>query len=103
MQNAKIVSEILMTLIFFIICLSSGDFESEALLVPQHCIFDHEHDTSRCERPSSWSKTADKMCGGRDMKLESSGMLVVCGTDKFQGVEYVCCPKGEIAVVLVYY
>lgn len=71
-----------------------GDFESEALLVPQHCIFDHEHDTSRCERPSSWSRTAAKMCDGRDMKLESSGMLVVCGTDKFQGVEYVCCPKA---------
>ena len=28
-------------------------------------------------------------------------MLVVCGTDKFQGVEYVCCPKGEIVVVLM--
>ena len=33
------------------------------------------------------------------MKLESSGMLVVCGTDKFQGVEYVCCPKGEMGIV----
>lgn len=72
-----------------------ADFESEALLVPQHCVFDHEHDTSRCERPSNWTQTASKMCYGRAMMLEASGMLVVCGIDKFRGVEYVCCPKED--------
>ncbi|XP_053372806.1 amyloid-beta precursor-like protein [Mercenaria mercenaria] len=72
-----------------------GDFESEALLVPQHCIFDHEHDSNKCERPSVWKKTARDECGSRDMVLESSGMLVVCGTDTFRGVEYVCCPKDD--------
>ncbi|KAL4228699.1 Amyloid-like protein 2 [Mactra antiquata] len=72
-----------------------GDFESEALLVPQHCIFDHEHDSNRCERPSVWVKSASDECASRDMMLESSGMLVECGTDTFRGVEYVCCPKEE--------
>lgn len=72
-----------------------GDFESEALLVPQHCIFDHEHDSNKCERPSVWRQTAHEECLSRDMVLESSGMLVVCGTDTFRGVEYVCCPKDD--------
>ncbi|XP_060586292.1 amyloid-beta precursor-like protein [Ruditapes philippinarum] len=72
-----------------------GDFESEALLVPQHCIFDHEHDSNKCERPSVWKKTATDECASRGMVLESSGMLVVCGTDTFRGVEYVCCPKED--------
>lgn len=72
-----------------------GDFESEALLVPQHCIFDHEHDSNKCERPAVWRKTAGDECTSRDMVLESSGMLVVCGTDAFRGVEYVCCPKDD--------
>jgi len=70
------------------------DFESEALLVPQHCIFDHEHDSNKCDRPSVWKSRAAEECGSRDMELESSGMLVVCDIDKFRGVEYVCCPKG---------
>lgn len=72
-----------------------GDFESEALLVPQHCIFDHQHDSNKCERPPVWTQTAQDMCATRDMVLESSGMLVVCGTDEFRGVEYVCCPKED--------
>jgi len=72
-----------------------GDFESKALLVPQHCIFDHEHDSNRCERPSKWIETAREKCNSQGMELESSGMLVVCGTDTFRGVEYVCCPRDE--------
>ncbi|XP_052804541.1 amyloid-beta precursor-like protein [Mya arenaria] len=75
-------------------CLVEG-FESEALLVPQHCIFDHEHDSNMCARPSMWKSRAEKECLSRDMVLESSGMLVLCDLDSFRGVEYVCCPKDD--------
>ena len=71
------------------------DFESEALLVPQRCVFDHVHDNNQCERPTKWSETASTLCQGENRVLESWGMLVVCGTDRFRGVEFVCCPKGK--------
>lgn len=90
-MNFKVFSHI----VFLVIPV--GDFESEALLVPQHCIFDHEHDSNKCERPSVLKKTAGKDCEAQDMVLESTGMLVLCGTDMFRGVEYVCCPKGKDA------
>ena len=86
-----------MTTIFHVIsCIFLvGDFESEALLVPQHCMFDHEHDSNKCEHPSVWKQTATKECEAQDMVLDNTGMLVLCGTNEFRGVEYVCCPKGK--------
>ncbi|KAK3590656.1 hypothetical protein CHS0354_007154 [Potamilus streckersoni] len=68
-----------------------GPFESEALLVPQHCSFDHQHDKI-CMFPSYWNETAQQECAKKDMELESFGMLVDCDIDKFHGVEFVCCP-----------
>ncbi|KAG7262504.1 hypothetical protein CRUP_019885, partial [Coryphaenoides rupestris] len=31
-------------------------------------------------------------CGDRSMNLHDYGMLLPCGIDRFQGVEFVCCP-----------
>ena len=86
----------MITIFHVISCIFSvGDFESEALLVPQHCMFDHEHDSNKCEHPSVWKQTATKECEAQDMVLDNTGMLVLCGTNEFRGVEYVCCPKGK--------
>ncbi|CAG5120903.1 unnamed protein product, partial [Candidula unifasciata] len=70
-----------------------GGFQSDALLVPQHCEFDHRHDQSLCEGFSHWNIVADEACKQKGMHLESFGMLLNCDLGKFSGVEYVCCPN----------
>jgi len=75
-----------------------GGFQSDSLLVPQHCVFDHLHDQTLCEGFSHWNIKADEACRkkGTVWHLESFGMLLNCGVGKFAGVEYVCCPnEGE--------
>jgi len=69
-----------------------GGFQSDALLVPQHCVFDHKHDEKLCEGFSHWNVVADDACRSKKMQIESFGMLLNCGIGKFGGVEYVCCP-----------
>ncbi|XP_059172990.1 amyloid-beta precursor-like protein isoform X2 [Physella acuta] len=69
-----------------------GGFQSDALLVPQHCEFDHRHDQTLCEGFSHWNSVADDACKKKAMHLESFGMLLNCKLGKFSGVEYVCCP-----------
>lgn len=32
-------------------------------------------------------------CSSQGLILHGSGMLLPCGTDRFRGVEYVCCPS----------
>ncbi|XP_067676161.1 amyloid-beta precursor-like protein [Haliotis asinina] len=76
-----------------------GPFQSDALLVPQHCVFDHHHDTSVCQEFKSWNDTAISMCRKREMVTESFAMLLECGLDRFNGVEFVCCPKGKTSDV----
>ncbi|RUS84903.1 hypothetical protein EGW08_007313, partial [Elysia chlorotica] len=75
-------------------CLS-GTFQSDALLVPQHCEFDHRHDQSKCDGFSDWSKVAEDACRKKGDRLESFGMLLNCKLGHFSGVEYVCCPQGN--------
>jgi len=70
-----------------------GGFQSDALLVPQHCQFDHHHDQSMCERSAHWRLVATRACEEKAMHLETHGMLVSCGTATFRGVEFVCCPN----------
>lgn len=71
-----------------------GDFQSDALLVPQHCEFDHRHDITLCKEFSHWNRIADTACTAKQMHLESFGMLLYCKTlGHFNGVEYVCCPN----------
>lgn len=72
-----------------------GPFQSDALLVPEHCVFDHVHDAKKCTSFDEWSKTATRSCFGRNMEMQSLSMLQPCGIDKFSGVEFVCCPIAK--------
>uniref|UniRef100_A0A915KYI8 E1 domain-containing protein n=1 Tax=Romanomermis culicivorax TaxID=13658 RepID=A0A915KYI8_ROMCU len=74
-----------------------GEFESEALLVPQGCHFGHVDDRSECKDFDYWNRTAQLECSKRlgDLYVESFSMLEPCGLDMFSGVEYVCCPKNS--------
>jgi len=71
-----------------------GAFQSEALLVPEQCVFDHVHNASRCWSYDQWNLTAASACSGRDLKLRSFAILLPCGVDLFSGVEFVCCPRS---------
>merc|ERR1719239_1543687 len=72
-----------------------GPFQSDALLVPEHCLFDHIHNQTRCWNFDQWNKTAESACSDRSMKLRSFAMLLPCGIDVFSGVEFVCCPAKK--------
>uniref|UniRef100_A0A4D5R9J5 Beta-amyloid-like protein n=1 Tax=Scolopendra viridis TaxID=118503 RepID=A0A4D5R9J5_SCOVI len=72
-----------------------GPFQSDALLVPEHCLFDHIHNQSKCQGFDDWNRTAAKSCAKRDMQLRSFAMLLPCGIDIFSGVEFVCCPHDK--------
>jgi len=69
-----------------------GPFQSDALLVPDHCVFDHVHDQKQCTSYRTWNDTALASCVNRGMLLRSFSMLQPCGIDRFNGVEFVCCP-----------
>ncbi|XP_076033806.1 amyloid-beta-like protein isoform X2 [Oratosquilla oratoria] len=71
-----------------------GSFQSDALLVPEGCLFDHIHNQTRCWEFDRWNTTADEACQLRGMTLKSFAMLLPCGIDVFSGVEFVCCPKN---------
>ncbi|GLH10604.1 Uncharacterized protein GBIM_15532, partial [Gryllus bimaculatus] len=70
-----------------------GPFQSDALLVPESCLFDHIHNQTRCWAFDRWNATAARACGERDLALRSFAMLLPCGISLFSGVEFVCCPK----------
>ncbi|KAG1680458.1 Amyloid-beta-like protein [Nymphon striatum] len=72
-----------------------GDFESDALLVPQQCVFDHIHKPAKCEEFEFWNGAASKRCYSEKKILRSFAMLKPCGIGIFSGVEFVCCPKEE--------
>jgi len=71
-----------------------GPFQSDALLVPEHCLFDHIHNSSICQSSDHWNKTGTESCDKRNMKLQSFAMLLPCGVGIFSGVEFVCCPSS---------
>jgi len=73
-----------------------GPFQSDALLVPEHCLFDHIHNQTKCWNFDQWNGTAGQACNDRAMKLRSFAMLLPCGIDVFSGVEFVCCPAKKI-------
>ncbi|GAB1601946.1 amyloid-beta A4 protein-like isoform X2 [Argonauta hians] len=71
-----------------------GPFQSDALLVPEHCIFDHYHDSRVCNEFDECNKTAMSKCSLRQMTTQSFAMLWPCKEPgHFSGVEFVCCPK----------
>lgn len=78
-------------------CLA-GAFQSEALLVPDHCVFDHLHEDaeSKCKDLGEWNYTAIGKCHERNMRIKSFAPLMPCGVGIFGGVEFVCCPPPQI-------
>nr|CAD7457825.1 unnamed protein product [Timema tahoe] len=70
-----------------------GPFQSDALLVPENCLFDHIHNQTKCWQFDRWNGTAAQSCQERDLTLRSFAMLLPCGISLFSGVEFVCCPK----------
>uniref|UniRef100_A0A1Y1MPM3 Amyloid-beta-like protein n=3 Tax=Neoptera TaxID=33340 RepID=A0A1Y1MPM3_PHOPY len=70
-----------------------GPFQSDALLVPENCLFDHIHNQSNCWTFGRWNSTAANACQERGLQLRSFAMLLPCGISLFSGVEFVCCPK----------
>lgn len=78
---------------------AESPFQSDALLVPSPCIFDHIHNASTCLETKAWNVTAKKSCDARNMELKSYAILLPCGVGLFAGVEFVCCPvdKGTAA------
>ncbi|XP_077289117.1 amyloid-beta-like protein isoform X3 [Arctopsyche grandis] len=70
-----------------------GPFQSDALLVPEGCLFDHIHNQSHCWQFGRWNLTAGRACQERGLQLRSFAMLLPCGISLFSGVEFVCCPK----------
>jgi len=73
-----------------------GNFQSDALLVPEHCLFDHIHNSSVCEANTYWNKTANQSCKDKGKLLQSYAMLLPCGVGIFNGVEFVCCPTSSL-------
>ncbi|XKL64835.1 hypothetical protein PGB90_004921 [Kerria lacca] len=72
-----------------------GPFQSDALLVPEKCVFDHIHNQSKCWPFDRWNQTASMSCQEREMNLRSFAMLLPCGISLFSGVEFVCCPNKD--------
>ncbi|KAJ8979479.1 hypothetical protein NQ317_000355, partial [Molorchus minor] len=70
-----------------------GPFQSDALLVPENCMFDHIHNQSNCWTFARWNSTAGMACQEKGLQLRSFAMLLPCGISLFSGVEFVCCPK----------
>ena len=60
-------------------------FEADALMVPKGCKFSHIHEDFSCESHDAWKNQAKGFCRKNDMKLNGYGMLVSCGTDRFNG------------------
>lgn len=70
-----------------------GPFESDALLVPPRCRFEHMHENSDCQTHDEWYKRSSDKCQNEGMTVKDYGVLVPCGTGQFTGVEFVCCPE----------
>lgn len=70
-----------------------GPFQSDALLVPENCLFDHIHNQTKCWEFERWNQTAAQACLDRSMSLRTFAMLLPCGISLFSGVEFVCCPS----------
>jgi amyloid beta A4 protein len=85
---------------------AEGPFQSDALLVPEGCLFDHIHNASRCWPFVRWNQTGAAACQERNMQMRSFAMLLPCGISVFSGVEFVCCPKhfkGELSVKIYHF
>ncbi|XP_072094606.1 amyloid beta precursor like protein 2-like isoform X4 [Mobula birostris] len=73
-----------------------GEFVSDVLLVPEKCRFFHKEQMDKCQSHQSWQTVAKAACAAESMILHTYGMLLPCGTDRFRGTKYVCCPQNKI-------
>ncbi|XP_062894461.1 amyloid-like protein 2 isoform X5 [Mobula hypostoma] len=73
-----------------------GEFVSDVLLVPEKCRFFHKEQMDKCQSHQSWQTVAKAACAAESMILHTYGMLLPCGTDRFHGTKYVCCPQNKI-------
>lgn len=92
-QDSYVISTRFLTLFFYFVSFPEGPFQSDALLVPEGCLFDHIHNASRCWPFVRWNQTGAAACQDRNMQMRSFAMLLPCGISLFSGVEFVCCPK----------
>uniref|UniRef100_A0A3Q2Z407 Amyloid beta (A4) precursor-like protein 2 n=1 Tax=Hippocampus comes TaxID=109280 RepID=A0A3Q2Z407_HIPCM len=72
-----------------------GEFVSDVLLVPEKCKFFHKERMDLCASHQQWHGVAKEACSKSSTVLHSYGMLLPCGTDKFHGTEFVCCPPSR--------
>ncbi|XP_077578342.1 amyloid beta precursor like protein 2 [Stigmatopora nigra] len=72
-----------------------GEFVSAVLLVPEKCKFFHKERMDLCASHQQWHGVAKEACVKSSTVLHSYGMLLPCGTDKFHGTEFVCCPASR--------
>ncbi|XP_057685038.1 amyloid beta precursor like protein 2-like isoform X4 [Corythoichthys intestinalis] len=72
-----------------------GEFVSDVLLVPEKCKFFHKERMDLCASHQQWHGVAKEACVKSSTVLHSYGMLLPCGTDKFHGTEFVCCPASR--------
>ncbi len=75
--------------------ISVGPFQSDALLVPEHCLFDHIHESEECKSYVEWNLTSSNACRNRGMVHNDLAILQPCGIARFSGVEFVCCPQVQ--------
>ena len=72
---------------------SVGEFEADALLVPDGCKFEHLHKSNKCQSHDQWKVKAAAKCKAQGKHLNDYGVLLPCDVDKFTGIEFVCCPR----------
>lgn len=75
------------------VCVASS-FQSEALLVPSQCVFDHVHSDTECQTGAQWRPAAVAVCQRQRLTLASAAPISACGIGHFLGVEFVCCPAA---------
>ncbi|EDW07494.2 LOW QUALITY PROTEIN: uncharacterized protein Dmoj_GI14839 [Drosophila mojavensis] len=64
-----------------------GPFQSDALLVPEGCLFDHIHNASRCWPFIRWNQTGAASCQDRGMQMHNFDMLLPSGISLISGVD----------------
>ena len=88
LSNSNACYELVLIFLYSLV----GNFESDALLVPPRCRFEHMHFTSECQTHDQWHERAAKKCNDEGMIVKDYGVLIPCGVGTFTGVEFVCCP-----------
>lgn len=74
-----------------------------ALAVPPMCSFRHTQriENETCKDAAGWRNDAQRTCSNMNFQLHSFAPLSTCSDgDLYLGLQFVCCPKESIALVL---